>query len=95
MRKALALFFALIFGLMLWSDLRADGAATFAAKCQACHKADCTGNAAMPGTDLTKATGDCVQIVSDGKGKMPAYKGKLTDAEIQEVCTHIKSCGKK
>lgn len=74
--------------------VRADGAATYKAKCAACHKADGTGNAAMPGTDLTKAAGDCVAIVTDGKGKMPSYKSRLNEAEIKEVCEHIKTLKK-
>jgi len=29
--------------------------------------------------------------ISNGKGKMPAYKGKLTDAQIKDLVTYIKT----
>jgi mono/diheme cytochrome c family protein len=32
---------------------------------------------------------------ADGKGKMPAYKGKLTDAEINALVAHVRAMGKK
>ena len=31
---------------------------------------------------------------TDGKGKMPAYKGKLTDAQIKDVVTFIRTLQK-
>ncbi len=31
---------------------------------------------------------DMVTIITNGKGKMPAYKGKLTDAQIKEVAAY-------
>ena len=34
-------------------------------------------------------------IVTNGKGKMPAYKGKLTDAQIKELVGFIRSLAKK
>jgi mono/diheme cytochrome c family protein len=33
---------------------------------------------------------DLVKIISDGKNKMPPYKGKLTDAEIKALARYIK-----
>lgn len=32
--------------------------------------------------------------ISGGKNKMPAYKGKLTDAQINEVVKHIRTLKK-
>lgn len=92
MTRKLTLVFGALFAPLVLADwAHADGKAVFTAKCQMCHKADGTGNTAMAGTDLTKATGDCVQTVKGGKNKMPVFGGKLTDAEIAEVCGHVKT----
>ena len=79
-------------GLMAVSSMvLADGAVVFN-KCKACHGADGKGNAAMkaPAFDAAKSEADLVKIIEAGRGKMPSYKGKLTDAEIAEVAKHIK-----
>jgi mono/diheme cytochrome c family protein len=80
------------------------GADTYKAKCAMCHGPD--GTAATPmgkmmqipsfkDPDLVKAT-DAALFTStkDGKGKMPSYNGKLTDAQIKEVITFIRTLQK-
>lgn len=89
MVRVITIAFALVFGVLLLSDLaHADGAAVYA-KCKGCHGADGKGNKAIGapafGANVDKA------IISGGKGKMPSYKGKLTDAEIDEVVSYIKT----
>jgi mono/diheme cytochrome c family protein len=42
---------------------------------------------AMSEADMIKAT-------TDGKGKMPAYKGKLTDAQIKDAVDFYRTLGK-
>jgi mono/diheme cytochrome c family protein len=37
---------------------------------------------------------ELTKVTADGKGKMPAYKGKMTDAEIAAVVAHIRSMKK-
>jgi mono/diheme cytochrome c family protein len=32
---------------------------------------------------------DLIAVTTNGKNKMPAYKGKLTDAQIKEVIAYI------
>jgi len=76
-----------------------DGAATYKAKCQMCHGA--TGMADTPAGKSTKARpfndpdvmkmsdADLIKITTDGHNKMPAYKGKLTDAQIKDVVAYI------
>jgi len=76
-----------------------DGAATYKAKCQMCHGA--TGMADTPAGKSTKARpfnsadvmkmsdADLINITTNGHGKMPAYKGKLTDAQIKDVVAYI------
>jgi mono/diheme cytochrome c family protein len=41
----------------------------------------------MSDADLTAA-------ITDGKGKMPAYKGKLTDAQIKDLVGYIRTLKK-
>src|SRR3984885_15532614 len=72
---------------------QASGADTYKAKCQMCHGADGLGATpagksmkAIPFNDpqiLQKSDAELIEATTNGKGKMPAYKGKLTDAEIK------------
>jgi mono/diheme cytochrome c family protein len=84
--------------------LFADGAATFKAKCAMCHGPDGTGQTSMGKTlklrdlgsaDVQKQTdADLKKIVNDGKGKMPAYKAKLSADEVQAVVAFIRTLKK-
>jgi mono/diheme cytochrome c family protein len=49
------------------------------------------------GSDEVQAQTDAqlTAITSDGKGKMPAYKGKLTDDQIKELVGYIRTLKKK
>ena len=73
------------------------GADNYKAKCQMCHLADGTGNKAMkvPSFKDAKASDDFTAAIKNGKGtgavKMPAYTGKLTDAQIKDLVTYIKT----
>jgi len=83
---------------------QAAGADTYKAKCASCHGAD--GLAATPmakamkvlsfkAPEMVKATdAQFTASTENGKGKMPAYKGKLTDAQIKEVISFIRSLQK-
>ena len=68
----------------------ADGAATYTAKCKMCHGAN--GEKNFP--DLSKSEADLTKAVTDGKGKMPAYKTKLSTDEIKGVVAFIKTLKK-
>ncbi len=68
-------------------------------KCQGCHGAD--GHTSAIGKklgakdfqdpDVAKMSeADLVKITADGKNKMPAYKGKLTDDQIKALVKYIK-----
>ena len=100
MARIISVVLAVVFGLMLVADLaRADGAATYAAKCKMCHGADGKGNEAMKvpafnpaKTDAEKTDAELTKAINDGIApKMPAFKGKLSDAEIAELVAHIKT----
>jgi len=87
----------------------APGQATFAKKCTACHGKDGKGSAAMAKMfkvkpellNLTadeaqkKPDADLTKMINTGKDKMPAFKGKLKDAEIADVLTYIRSFAAK
>lgn len=82
-----------------------SGADIYKSKCQMCHGADGSGN--TPAGKSTKVVpfnspdiinrsdADLIAITKNGKGKMPAYAGKLTDAQIADVIAHIRTLQKK
>ena len=84
---------------------QASGADTYKAKCQMCHGADGLGATpagksmkAIPFNDpqiLSKSDADLVAATTNGKGKMPAYKGKLSDGDIKAVIAYIHTLQKK
>src|ERR1700733_9299516 len=96
---ALAVMFA--FG----TSVRADGAGDFKAKCAACHGADRTGSTAtgkalkvrdLASPDVqSQSDAQLTDIVTNGKNKMPAYKGKLTDDQIKGLVAYIRGLAKK
>lgn len=79
----------------------ADGAAVYKAKCASCHGPDGKGETAigksmklksLASADVQKTTdADLTKVISDGKGKMPAYKGKLSADEIKALVTYIRT----
>ena len=78
-----------------------SGADAYKAKCAMCHGAD--GLAATPmGKNLKMLSFKAPEMVKapdaqfiastkNGKGKMPAYNGKLTDAQIKDVVSYIRT----
>ena len=83
---------------------QAPGADTYKAKCAMCHGAD--GLAATPmgknlkmlsfkDPSMVKATdAQFIASTTNVKGKMPAYKGKLTDAQITDLVSYIRTLQK-
>ena len=79
----------------------ADGAAVYKAKCAMCHGADGSASSGMGksmglkplgGADVQKMSdADMTTLVSGGKGKMPGFKGKLSDEEITAVVKYVKT----
>jgi mono/diheme cytochrome c family protein len=92
------LTFTLIFS--TWS-LADGGADTFKAKCAGCHGPDGKGETgmgkAMKLRDLGSADvqgqsdADLTTIITNGKGKMPKYDGKLTADQISDVVKYIRT----
>ena len=77
----------------------AAGADDYKAKCAMCHGADGKGQMAkkMGSHDLTDPTvqnmseADIAATISNGKGKMTGFKGKLTDDQIKGVAAYVKT----
>ena len=94
---------ALLVGACLVSTAaRADvaaGEATFRAKCAACHGADGKGKEMMKTRDLASADvqkmsdADLSGMITNGKGKMPAYK-TLTPDQVKDLVAFIRSLKK-
>ena len=83
---------------MLAQDAGAD---TYKAKCQSCHGATGMADTGAGKAMKVKAASDAevkamtedqmIAVVTDGKGKMPAYKGKLTDAQIKDSVAYYRT----
>ncbi len=78
-----------------------SGEAVYKAHCQGCH-----GAAGVPSAGMAKMMGiksvkdpamkklseaQMIAATKDGKGKMPAFKGKLSDAQIKDAVTYFRS----
>lgn len=81
------------------------GADTYKAKCQSCHGAEGTPNPGIAKMMGVKPVGDpsvkaeseaqMIAFTTNGKGtKMPAFKGKLTDAQIKASVDYFRSLAK-
>jgi mono/diheme cytochrome c family protein len=80
------------------------GADIYKAKCAMCHGVDGTSN--TPAGKAMKATSfkdpavakaseaELIGAVNNGKNKMPAYAGKLTDDQIKSVVGYIRTLQK-
>lgn len=92
---------ALISSTYVFAD---EGADVFKSKCAACHGPDGSGNTAMGknlklrdlgSADVQKQSDEeLATIISKGKGKMPAYDGKLTKDQINDVVKYIRTLKK-
>jgi cbb3-type cytochrome c oxidase subunit III len=76
-----------------------SGKDIFAANCGSCHTLAAAGTNGTVGPnldDLKPALARVVKQVTNGGTIMPAFKGKLTDAQIQAVAKYVSSsAGKK
>ena len=80
------------------------GADIYKTKCQMCHGATGMGDTpagkamgahAFNSPDVIKqSNADLTAIIKNGKGKMPAFAGKLTDAEMAALVTYIRALQK-
>jgi cytochrome c6 len=91
------ILFAIVAVSFAGTALAADAPAVFASKCAACHGKDGRGTTVgqkMGVKDITalKETEAAIAtVISNGKGKMSAYKDKLSPDEIQALAKFIKA----
>jgi len=77
----------------------AGAGATYKAKCAMCHGSDGKGKESMKTPDFTspdvqkKSDADLSGIITNGKGKMPAYK-TMTPDEVKDMIAFIRSLKK-
>jgi mono/diheme cytochrome c family protein len=72
----------------------AEGKQVFTQNCQGCHTlkdAGATGSVGPNLDDLKPPKATVVTQVENGGGPMPAFKGKLSDAQINAVSTYVSS----
>lgn len=82
-----------------------DGAPTFKAKCASCHGPDGSGQTAMGrkmnlrdlgSADVQKQSdAELYALIADGKAKMPAYKAKLSEEDINALVAFTRTLAKK
>jgi cytochrome c6 len=85
--------------------LAQSGSDIYSSKCAMCHGPDGLATTSMAkmmkvpsfkDPDVVKASdSDLFDATKNGKGKMPAYNGKLSDAQIKDVVAYIRSLQKK
>jgi mono/diheme cytochrome c family protein len=73
-----------------------DGAAVFSDTCAGCHGADGSGISGPPLNDGIVVTNfpdiqDQVDVVTNGRGPMPAFGGRLSAEEIQAVVEYTRT----
>lgn len=103
-RKLLLCAAAFAAAVMLTPTVHAQSAADlYKSKCASCHGADGNGTAigkklgakALSDPEVAKSSDQTwVDITKKGKGKMPAFDGKLTDAQINELVQFMRSLSK-
>ena len=96
--------FSLVIALALPPMAVADAAADYKTSCQGCH-----GPGGVPNEGMAKSMGlkplggadvqgmsdkDLTTAITDGKGKMKGFKGKLTDAQIGDLVKYIRTLKK-
>jgi len=92
---------AAILATSLTTNLFADDTQDlYKAKCQMCHGADgqpssvgkSMGAKAFSDPDVVKMSdADLASITSNGKSKMPAYKGKVSDEQINALVKYVRT----
>ncbi len=83
---------------------QSSGEAIYKAKCQSCHGAEGTPNPGIakmmgvkPASDpavKSQTEAQMIAVTTNGKGKMPAFKGKLTDAQIKDSVAYFRTFAK-
>lgn len=84
------------------SAFGADAAALWASNCASCHGKDGSGATAMGKKlgvkDYTKeqsfSDAEATNVIKNGKGKMKAYKDKISDADVKALVAYVRGLKK-
>ena len=100
-RTGIALVAVMAATTMTTAFAQGSGADTYKAKCAMCHGADGLGTtpagkalkaASFKDPAIVKAPdAELIAAVKNGKNKMPAYTGKLTDDQIKSAVAYIRT----
>ena len=92
---------ALVAATTITAFAQGAGADTYKAKFLMCHAADGTASGPagkamnVPSFKASKQSeAEMIAETKAGKGKMPAFAGKLTDAQIKDVVGYVKTLQK-
>jgi mono/diheme cytochrome c family protein len=72
----------------------AQGKTVFTTNCKGCHTLKDAGSTGSVGPNLDELQPDkatVVRQVDNGGGQMPAFKGKLSTTQINDVATYVSS----
>lgn len=106
MSKTIRLGSALVLAVLLSGAMgfAQSGEATYRARCQSCHGAQGVPNPGIakmmgvkPVTDPSvkaHSAAEMIALTTNGKAKMPAFKGKLSDAQIKDSVEYFRSLAK-
>ena len=102
MKKTLAVVALTAFALTATAD---DAAALYKSKCAMCHGPTGAGDTAMgkklalkplASAEVQKNTdAKLLEVITKGRGKMPVFGGKLTDAQIKQLVEVVRGFAKK
>jgi cytochrome c6 len=105
MHARIAVVLLLVFSLAGMASADSAGKSLFTSKCALCHGADASGQTAvgkslkipdLHSPEVQKLSdADLKAVISGGKNKMPPFKGKLTDTQIDQVVSYIRDLAKK
>jgi cytochrome c551 len=70
-----------------------DGAAIYAANCAACHGADGSGGIGpdLRGIGQMHTVDQLIEVITNGRGAMPAWRDRLTPEQIRAVAEFVAS----
>jgi cytochrome c6 len=87
----------------LWAKTQGDGSTPvtiYKSKCAVCHAADGSGSGTVgkqlnvPSFRSREVQGQTNEqlelVISDGRGKMPGYRGKISDDQIKQQVTYVR-----
>ena len=91
----------LLFAGSFASQAQTSGEALYVAKCQMCHGSKGAAETPVAKNLKIKPAGDAemkklsaaqmTESVTNGKNRMPSFKGKLSDEQIKEVVAYFRS----